>query len=87
MPQALVIVVPQLWPSRERLQARVSRNDDESQLPAEHAKLVQVRDWVPVSSQKPVKPPQLPQPPQPSVPQLTPSVSREQARVSIRGAV
>ena len=82
-PQALVIVVPQLWPSLERLQARDSMVTEGSQPPATHSYSVTVRDCVPDSSQNSVKPPQLPQALVIVIPQETPSVSRKHSRTSV----
>lgn len=50
-PQGPVVVMPQLVPSVSREQLRESLRDELPQLPPAQAKSVQVRDWVPISSQ------------------------------------
>lgn len=71
-------------PSVSRAQGCVSVRIVPPQLPPLHTGSVQVRDWVPLSSQASLKPPQLPQPPHDVLPQPVPSVSREQPELSVR---
>ena len=68
-----------------RVQSRVSVVVLPSQLPLEQVKRVTSRDWEPLSSQNPSKPPQsLQRVVSSPAPQLSPSVSREQLRLSMR---
>ena len=67
-----------------RGQAWVSVRVGPVQLPPEHTGSVQVRLWVPVSSQASLNPSHAPQSPQVVAPQPAPSVSRGQARSSLR---
>jgi len=78
-----VLVLPQLTPSVPRLHARVSVTVVASHAPLPQARVVTARVCVPVRSQVDENPPQVDQAPVVVLPQLTPSVVREQVPVSV----
>ena len=76
--------LPQLFPlATDRVQLRLPLEVSLRHEPPPQVRVVTVRDWVPVASQASPKPPQLPQLPKVVEPQLTPSRSRVQLRVSV----